>query len=68
MIIEVLILKARIMRKARCLLCIVDVWSLTLYQKGRSMLFRFESPLKSKFINYKQVVNLTLPYMIRREN
>ena len=33
-----------------CLLCIVDVWSLTLYQKGRSMLFLFESPVKSRFL------------------
>ena len=34
---------------------------LTLYQKGRSMLFLFESPIKARFMNYKQVVNLTLP-------
>jgi hypothetical protein len=49
-----------------CLLCIVKVWSLTLYQKGRSMLFLFESPLESRFLNIKQVVNLTLPFDARR--
>ena len=32
-----------------CLLWIVKVWSLTLYQKGRSMLFLFEPPDKSRF-------------------
>ena len=40
---------------------LVKVWSLTLYQKGRSMLFLFESPEKQRFMNQKQVVNLTLP-------
>ena len=41
----------------------VDVWSLTLYQKGRSMLFLFESPIKTRVMNYKWVVDLTLPFV-----
>ena len=37
-------------------------------QKGRSMLFFFASPLESRFLNYKQVVDLTLPTVFRRYN
>ena len=46
-----------------CLFCVVKVWSLTLYQKGRTMLFLFAPPVKSRDSHYKQVVNLTLPYL-----
>ena len=35
---------------------LMKVWSLTLYQKGRSMLFLIESPVKTRILNYKRVV------------
>ena len=50
-----------------CLFCVVKVWSLTLYQKGRTMLFLFAPPVKSRDSHYKQVVNLTLPILARRK-
>ena len=30
---------------------LMEFWSMTLYQKGRSMLFLFESPIKTRFMN-----------------
>jgi len=35
-------------------------------QKGRSMLYLFESPIKTRFMYYKWVVVLTLPFLLGR--